>query len=337
MTSSVRKQPIRWAFLPSLLAISLALSACQESSVPNQDVAAEDASTVTSNIDSSGATTNGDTLSNVSAIDDDTTVEDMSAEEVMIANLARYRWTLQSATDDNAQPLDILMNIKDQVRLSFNQYQGQNTLNYSVGCNTMSAVYQLEGSALTVEDSMSTKMSCGELDEAENDLSELVQGSSQLVFATAENDATSNDGFEDDRSINNMPILTLVTSDGVTLTWEGKLTAQAKYNSKGDTVFWAVSANRVPCNGDIEQMCLRVKPITYDNQGIKISEGKWRVFIGTIDGYQHDGTHDEVLRLQRYSLDNDKMIEEGTANTENTSDKQYAYVLDAVIQSSVVE
>ena len=74
-------------------------------------------------------------------------------------------------------------------------------------------------------------------------------------------------------------------------------------------------------------MCLQVKPITYDDQGIKTSEGEWSVFNGEIDGYQHDGKNDQVLRLQRYQLDSDEISE----------DEEYAYVLDAVIESSVVE
>ena len=74
-------------------------------------------------------------------------------------------------------------------------------------------------------------------------------------------------------------------------------------------------------------MCLQVKPITYDDQGIKVSEGEWSAFTGEIDGYQHDGMHDEVLRLQRYELD----------SNESTEGEEYAYVLDAVIESAVAE
>ena len=74
-------------------------------------------------------------------------------------------------------------------------------------------------------------------------------------------------------------------------------------------------------------MCLQVKPITYDDQGIKVSEGKWSAFTSEIDGYQPDGMHNEVLRLQRYQLD----------YNESAEDEEYAYVLDAVIESAVAE
>lgn len=229
----------------------------------------------------------------------------------MIKDLARYRWTLLDIDDKSGGPvITMLVDIKEQVTLLFNQNQGQNTLNYSVGCNTISAVYQLQGQTLTTEESMSTKMLCEDLNKAENRLNTLMQGSSQLSLTEGEN-----------------PVLTQVTSNAITLTWEGKLTSQAKYNSKGETVFWAVNAKKVACADDSSEMCLQVKPITYDDQGIKVSEGEWAAFTGEIDGYQHDGVHDEVLRLQRYELD----------SNESTEGEEYAYVLDAVIESAVAE
>ncbi|MGP4971022.1 META domain-containing protein [Psychrobacter aquimaris] len=319
MTSSVKKRPIRFTLLPSLLALSLVLSACQDTSLPNESDVQEGTQTSADAINDDGIEMNAD------AVTDETQMDKMSDEEKMIANLSRYRWTLMSVTDKGAQPLTMLMDIKDQVRLSFSQYQGENTLSYSVGCNTMSAGYQLQGHTLTIDDGMSTKISCGELDKAENSLSQLMQGESQLTLVTASSD--KDDAAKDDSPKSDKPILTQVTSDAATLIWEGKLTPQAKYNRKGETVFWAVSSKMIPCADNDSEMCLQVKPITYDNQGIKTSEGKWAVFTGEIDGYQHDGMHDEVLRLQRYQLDSDESVE----------GEEYAYMLDAVIESAVAE
>ena len=316
----------RFALLPSILVASLALSACQNNSVPNEKDVQEEASNTTTN-----AADNRDSTSDATIENDTTKVDKMSAEEQMIASFLRYRWTLISATDKGAQPLNRLLDIKDQVHLSFSQYQGENTLSYSVGCNTMSAGYELQGHTLTIEDGMSTKMSCGELDKAENDLSQMMQGESQLTLVVDNNSSINEDSKNDNSKDVNLksdkPILTQVTSDATTLVWEGKLTSQAKYNSKGETVFWAVNAKKIACAENSSEMCLQVKPITYDDQGIKVSEGKWSAFTGEIDGYQHDGMHDEVLRLQRYQLD----------YNESAEDEEYAYVLDAVIESAVVE
>jgi len=312
----------RFAVLPSIIAASLALAACQETSVPGENDTQEES---TNEVDADAVSPDA-TLEN-----DESKATEMSNEEQMIVNLTNYRWTLMSANDKGAQPLNMLLDIKDQVRLSFSQYQGENSLNYSVGCNTMSAGYQLQGQTLTIEDGMSTKMSCGELDKAENQLNQLMQGESQLTLVLDAN--VENGSAESATTESYKPVLTQITSDASTLVWEGKLTSQAKYNGKGETIFWAVNAKKAPCEDNGSEQCLQVKPIVYDDQGIKSSEGKWEAFKGEIDGYQHDGKHDEVIRLQRYQLDNSE-----TADNVNRDDsEEYAYVLDAVIESSVVK
>ena len=288
------------ALLPSMLALSLVLVACQEASV-STDTSSESA-------DKNISTEEADIENDSEPLAD---ASEMSAEDKMIENLARYRWTLLDIDDKSGGPvITTLVDIKNQVVLSFKQNQGNNTLNYGVGCNTMSAGYEMQGHTITTEDSMSTKMLCENLNKAENRLDSLMQGTSKLSVTEGEN-----------------PVLTQVTSNNVTLTWKGRLTSQAKYNTKGETLFWAVNAKMLPCADSSSKMCLQVKPITYDDQGIKTGEGEWSIFNGEIDGYEHDGEHNEVLRLQRYQLDSDQ----------TSADEEYAYVLDAVIESSVVE
>ena len=100
--SSFIKSLARFAVLPSILAVSLTLTACQESSVLGEngenDVQTENANEVDSN---------AATLEN-----DESKAAEMSTEEQMIANLTRYRWTLMSASDKGAQPLNTLLDIK---------------------------------------------------------------------------------------------------------------------------------------------------------------------------------------------------------------------------------
>lgn len=292
--------PLKVTLLSSLLVACLGLSACQNSSDPEAD---KDNTDTTSVADSNNTTAD----SAVEAI-----APEISAEQNMMNNLSRYRWTLGNATDVQGQPLSLLSTIKDKVTLSFND-QGEQTLNYSVGCNIMGASYQLTNTTLLVENSMGTQMLCKDLNAAEDVLNELMLGNSQL------------DLIEKDE-----PLLTQITSNKSTLTWSGKMTAQAKYNTKGETIFWAVAAESKPCKDNNLQMCLQVKPVTYDEQGLKSSEGEWTEFAGTIDGYEYDGKHDEVLRLQRFKTDKDTVLVDNV-------DSNYAYVLDTVIESAVVE
>lgn len=310
MLATTKKPALKLVLLPTVLAASLLLAACQKDASPTENgVSNTNETEVATGL---GENENADTATSATA--DSSETSKLTAEEQLGTELSRHRWKLLSATDAAKKPVSALMNIKDQVTLSFNQYQGQDTLSYSVGCNTISAAYQLKSQTLTTEDGMSTKMSCGELDSAESQLNTLMQGSSQLQITTGEN-----------------PTLTQVTGDAVTLIWRGRLTSQAKYNSKGETVFWAVSAKKVPCEVNGSKQCLQVKPITYNDQGIKTSEGDWAPFIGEIDGYQHDGAHEEVLRLQRFQLDSSEV------SADSTEDEQYAYLLDAVIESAVAE
>ncbi len=290
--------------LPSMITVLLALTACNDTSSVN---------------DTEPTTTVGDATESTIAepvANKELIAEPMTADEKMLETLSNYRWTLTSAADNKDQPIDALMQIKEQVTISFNQ-QGNQLLSYSVGCNTMSAAFELQANALTIEESMSTKMSCAELDAAENLLNQLIEGKSELTLASAANKEQS-------------PLLTQLTSEMQTLVWSGRLTPQAKYNGKGETMFWAVAAKSIPCKDNNLQVCLQVKPVTYNEQGLKSSEGEYVEFAGTIDGYQHDGEHDEVLRLQRFKTNSDTVLVDNI-------DSEYAYVLDTVIESSVVK
>jgi len=316
MVGSRNKPTLKVLLLPSVMVVSLMLSACHQEAAPGENDMAETAedSEVTDSATSEGL------ISSIKSTLDESKSTELTDKEKLTTTLSRHRWTLVGAVDANEQPVADLANINSHATLSFNQYQGQDTLSYSVGCNTISAVYQLKGHTLTTEEGMSTKMSCGDLGEAENTLNTFMQGSSE--FNIDQGDST---------------VLTQVTNDDVTLVWNGRLTAQAKYNSKGETVFWAVNSETVPCEASSSEQCLQIKPITYNNQGIKTHEGEWRVFFGEIDGYQHDSKHEEVLRLQRYALNIDEASETSEPTKDEIADEKYAYILDAVIESSVIE
>lgn len=308
LTTKANIKSIVW---PSVIAAILTLTACND----NAPVVDAESTDTADNIDDANELNDGVDAAAASS-EATPAIGAESAEEEMITTLSNYRWTLNAATDESNQPINALLPIKKQVTLNFNP-QGNQTLNYSVGCNTMSATFKLQANSLITEESMSTKMSCGELDAAENLLNELMQGESELTLESTDNRTES-------------PLLTQVTNEASTLVWSGRLTPQAKYNSRGETIFWEVAAESQPCQDNNTQMCLQVRPISYDEQGLKTSEGKYVEFAGSIDGYQHDGKHNEVLRLQRFKTDTDTVLVDNV-------DSNFAYVLDTVIESRVVE
>ena len=231
------------------------------------------------------------------------------SQQVSPEALSRYSWKLVNAVDSNNQPLTALTSIKDQVELSFGQHDGQNLTLFSVGCNNICAQYSLNNNVLNISNARQTMMGCGELSGAETLLGSLMQGSSQLVIKGSD-----------------MPILTQITSNHATLVWQGTLTPQAKYDQQGDTVYWQIDHQSQPCADGSNKTCLKVRPISYDAQGFKSDVGQWGLFAGTIQGYTHDDQNDEILRLQRFVV-----------NPSDVKGKQYAYVLDTVVESSVAQ
>ena len=223
--------------------------------------------------------------------------------------LARYHWTLVSAKDNKNQPLTALESIKNQVVLDFGKQENQHTASFGVGCNQMGAEIDITNNVMKIGDVMSTQMYCDKLTEAESQLSKLLAGTSQLSYQSG-----------------SVPVLTQITSNQATLIWQGAMTATAKYGHERETIFWAVSHKTEPCAANSSQTCLKVKPITYDDQGIKTHEGDWSLFNGEIEGYTHNGSQDQVLRLKRYVV-----------NPSDVKGKHYAYVLDTVTESEQVK
>lgn len=248
---------------------------------------------------------------NATTIDQETSMTDGNIASVKLnitpEVLARYHWTLVSAVDNNNQPLLPLTSIKKQVTLNFMQQNNQNLVGFGVGCNSMGGDYQLNDNVMTVGNVVSTMMLCHDLNEAEETLSGLMSNDSQLSLKEG-----------------TVPILTQLIDNNATLVWQGQMTTEAKYG-KGETVFWAVDHKAQPCPDGSTKTCLKVKPVRYNEQGIKSSEGDWTLFSGEIEGYTHDATQDQVLRLKRYVVD-----------PSDVKGKQFAYVLDIVVESQII-
>lgn len=235
---------------------------------------------------------------------------DNAAADKWIATtqLARYEWTLVNATDANNKQLTPLTTIKEDVKLNFARRGNEDSIGFTVGCNGMGGSYTLNNNVLTVGNVMSTQMFCQDKNEAEKLLAAAMSQESQLSFKGDKN-----------------PVLTQITNDNLTLVWQGTMTAAAKYGNEGETIFLAVSHESKPCPDGTTKECLLVKPISYDEKGLKTAEGDWTLFDGVIEGYNHDGLHNQVLRVKRYDV------------TSDSKDAQYAYVLDMVVETQRVQ
>lgn len=231
------------------------------------------------------------------------------------ATLADYHWQLLSAKDKQGEPLSALEAIKDQVRLKFYLQQSTQYASFTVGCNSMSGNFTISNQQLKIGDVISTEMYCEDLDPAERLMAQLMPGNSKLKLSV-ENPS---------KSALTQPLLTQEFATGETLVWQGTATAEAKYQQQPDLVFWEVNHQLQDCPNPDQKTCLKVRPVYYDEQGIKKGVGDWDIFVDNIEGYNHDSSVDTVLRLKRFTVD-----------PVEVKGKQFVYVFDRIVESSVV-
>lgn len=231
------------------------------------------------------------------------------------ATLADYHWKLLSAKDKQGEPLSALEAIKDQVRLKFYLQQSTQYASFTVGCNSMSGNFTISNQQLKIGDVMSTEMYCEDLDPAERLMAQLMPGNSKLKLSV-ENSS---------KSTTTQLLLTQEFATGETLIWQGAATAEAKYQQQPDLVFWEVNHQLQDCPNPNQKTCLKVRPVYYDEQGIKKGVGDWDIFVDNIEGYNHDSSVDTVLRLKRFTVD-----------PVEVKGKQFVYVFDRIVESSVV-
>lgn len=231
------------------------------------------------------------------------------------ATLADYHWQLLSAKDKQGEPLSALEAIKDQVRLKFYLQQSTQYASFTVGCNSMSGNFTISNQQLKIGDVMSTEMYCEDIDPAERLMAQLMPGNSKLKLSVEKSN----------KSAPTQPLLTQEFATGETLVWQGTATAEAKYQQQPDLVFWEVNHQLQDCPNPNQKSCLKVRPVYYDEQGIKKGVGDWDIFVDNIEGYNHDSSVDTVLRLKRFTVD-----------PVEVKGKQFVYVFDRIVESSVV-
>ena len=237
--------------------------------------------------------------------------------------LADFKWQLVAASDKNNQPLVALDRIKDQVQLSFDIKQNRQRIGFTVGCNGMGADFQLSNNTLKLGNVISTEMYCQDLDQAEKLLGKLLATDNNVIIQSG-NGSIANPSSTYVRPSANPPILTQQLITGERLRWQGIVTPEARYQQQGNIVFWEVNHEPQTCPATNLKTCLKVRPVYYNQQGIKQGSGKWELFVDDIEGYEHDSKVDSVLRLKRFTID-----------PVDVKGKQFVYVLDMIVESSV--
>lgn len=221
--------------------------------------------------------------------------------------LSSHRWSLFDARAADNLRISALFPVEGR---EFEFQFADSRMGVRGGCNGLGGGFTLDpGGVLSVSGTMSTLMACEPaLMEADAAIGSALTDPLQTVL---------NGGAQ--------PTLALVSEPGAVLLLRGELTHEARLG-EATRVFLEVDAQTVACEGGTrgDGQCLRVREITFDDQGIKVGEpSEWRAFPNAIEGYEHEPGIRNVLRLKRFAP--------GAGAPEG------AYVLDLVVESQVVE
>ena len=226
------------------------------------------------------------------------------------AQLARYHWRLQAATDASGKRIDALF-VRDDAPVQLDFKEGR--VGISNTCNRIGGTYTTTGDTLAFGRMNSTMMACADakLMALDGEVSTRLQG--PLTYTLAESEP---------------PQLRLRNAAGDVLSFAAQPTADTRFGGPGKRMFLEVAAQTQPCHHPLipNMQCLQVREVHYDDKGLKVgAPGTFQHFYDSIEGYIHQPGTRNVLRVDRYTVQNPP------ADASNV-----AYVLDMVVESEVV-
>lgn len=228
------------------------------------------------------------------------------------AALAGYHWRLERAQDARGQRIDALL-VRPQTPLQLDFADGRVVV--SNACNRISGPVRSEGTGLHIGPLVSTKMAC--VDPAVMALDAAI---------TKRLEGTPTHAIQESMP----PQLVWRTADGDVLHFVGDPTPETKYGGPGETRFFEVDAQTVPCQVSLAPRtvdCLRVREVRYDDAGQRIGRpSEWQALGTGIEGYTHEPGFRDVLRVKRYTIANPP-----------ADAPSVAYVLDQVVESAAID
>ena len=238
----------------------------------------------------------------------------VSMRTVTVPQLSAYNWQLAEATDRQGQPLPGFA-AGSSMTLNFSGLG----LNISGGCNNIISSYQLNDQDMQIHVPVSTMKACTP------DI--MAQDTAVMAFMNGQKLHVGLLNAENNQ--NEQPLLLIENQDGEHLLWRGIPAAAAQYGQP-TVVFWEISPQTQTCQTEQgAAQCLKVREISYNDQGVKVKTGVWRNFAGKIDGWQFNPQENQVLRLNVYEV-------KPADVTDTAADNQYVYKLDQIIERSVV-
>lgn len=235
------------------------------------------------------------------------TTPDETTEGTSDPRLSAYHWQLVDATSADGTRLDAFFpNPERPVTLDF----ADGRVSVSNACNRMGGSFSVADGAFSVGGLMQTEMACEEpLMRAESAIAGVLGGGGTLQLEA------------DD-------VLVLTTPEGDTLRFRGEPTADTRFGTAGERVFFEVAPQRVACHHAMmpDYQCLHIREVRYDDNGLQVEHGEWEFLYQDIEGYTHEPGTRNVVRVLRYRVANPP-----------ADGSSVAYVLDMVVESELVE
>lgn len=226
------------------------------------------------------------------------------------STLSAYHWQLRQALDaSNTASTGWAVPNHQAVQIDFSNGR----LAVSQLCNAMSASYSIDGPKMEVSRPMATMMACAN--------PALMALESRVGARLPEIQRWA---VQPPARASAAPQLTLIFSDGGRWLLDGTPTNETRYGGAGEKMFLEVAPERVACSHPLmpDSKCLKVRSLSYNEQGLKQSVGPWENFYSDIQGYTHEEGVRNVLRLKRYTR----------ANPPADASK-FVYVLDMTVET----
>lgn len=222
--------------------------------------------------------------------------------------LPKYHWQLTSAVDAKGQPIDALL-VRPERPVTLDFAGGK--LAVSNACNRMIGSYEPGNRKVTIGKLASTMMACTDPKVMALDQEVGKRLAGDLALRMAKGEAKQ---------------LELKTASGDVLVFAGVPTAATRFRGQqGERVFLEVAAQTKPCSHPLipNMQCLQVRELKYDDKGLKVgTPGPFENFYASIEGYTHEPGVRNVLRVNRYKVENPP-----------ADAPSQAYVLDMVVES----
>ncbi|GGE63187.1 META domain-containing protein [Paenalcaligenes hominis] len=243
-----------------------------------------------------------------------TTVMTDSGKKVTLSpaeTIQAYHWDLVNVVEPDGASKNVGKTLDHPLTLTFldDVVALQNL------CNNLNASYNLQENSIAFSQVVGTMKMCNdpELMQYEQEVARLLPTASTWSLATT--DQTAQDAPA--------PVLSLHFDNGQIWSFAGKQTNEAKYGGQAEMVFLEVSPTPEMCPQS-GNMCLKVRPVHYDQNGVATGTGDWILFQpNAIEGYEHVNGVGTIVRTKRYAIPN--------APAGSATD---AYVLDMVVQSN---